>query len=277
MAETHYVHGYTAREAARLTDQAMTLSDLLHEGLSYAAGRRVLEAGCGTGAQTVLLARQSPAARIHSIDRSAESVAAAQRRIAEAGYDNVEFAVADLFDLPFAPGYFDDLLVSFVLEHLPDPVGALRALLSMVRPGGSVTVIEGDHGSWYCRPQSKNASRAVQRLIGVQASLGGDGLIGRRLYPLLVEAGVASVAVTPRMVYVDDSRPHLVEGFSKKTFIAMVEGVCERALAMGMVDAATWEKGIADIYRATEPGGTFCYTFFRATGIHPAEPSTARR
>jgi hypothetical protein len=56
-----------------------------------------------------------------------------------------------------------------------------------------------------------------------------------------------------------------VDGFSRNTFIAMVEGVRDQALSMGMVDRRTWEKGIADLYRATKPGGTFCYTFFKAT------------
>jgi hypothetical protein len=65
------------------------------------------------------------------------------------------------------------------------------------------------------------------------------------------------------MVYVDASRPELVEGFSKNTFIAMVEGVREQALSLGLIDAPTWDKGIADMYRATAPGGTFCYTFFK--------------
>jgi hypothetical protein len=64
---------------------------------------------------------------------------------------------------------------------------------------------------------------------------------------------------------VDSSRPDLVEGFSKNTFIAMVEGVRDQALSLGMIDRRTWEKGLADLYRATEPGGTFCYTFFKGT------------
>ena len=97
----------------------------------------------------------------------------------------------------------------------------------------------------------------------VQARLGGDALIGRRLYPLLAEAGFRDVRVSPRMVYVDGSRPDLVEGFSKNTFIAMVEGVRDQALSLGLVDPRTWEKGIADLYRATESDGTFCYTLFK--------------
>jgi len=64
---------------------------------------------------------------------------------------------------------------------------------------------------------------------------------------------------------VDSSKPDLVEGFSKNTFTAMVEGVREQALSMNLIDEKTWEKGISDLYRATENDGTFCYTFFKAT------------
>jgi hypothetical protein len=63
---------------------------------------------------------------------------------------------------------------------------------------------------------------------------------------------------------VDSSRPHLVEGFTKNTFTAMVEGVRERALGAGLIDEATWDKGIRDLYRTAEADGTFCYAFFKA-------------
>jgi hypothetical protein len=58
-----------------------------------------------------------------------------------------------------------------------------------------------------------------------------------------------------------------VDGFSKNTFIAMVEGVREQALSLGLVDAPAWDQGIADMYRATENDGTFCYTFFKGTAV----------
>jgi cyclopropane fatty-acyl-phospholipid synthase-like methyltransferase len=48
-----YVHGYSTDEARRLGDQANTLAELLHAGTSYPPGSRVLEVGCGVGAQTV--------------------------------------------------------------------------------------------------------------------------------------------------------------------------------------------------------------------------------
>jgi hypothetical protein len=74
-----YVHGYSARERTRLTDQATTLTELLHADTRYPPGSQVLEAGCGVGAQTVILAANSPQ--------------------------------ADLFDPAFPPARFDHVFV----------------------------------------------------------------------------------------------------------------------------------------------------------------------
>ncbi len=265
MGTADYVHGYTEREAARLADQAGTLASLLHGDTRYPAGSRVLECGCGTGAQTVLLAASNPNAHIVSVDISAGSVGLARRRVGQEAHRNVAFGVADIFHLPFAHGSFDHVFVCFVLEHLREPARALGCLRQTLHPRGSITIIEGDHGSWYCHPQTPEATRTVQCQIESQARLGGDTQIGRRLYPLLIEAGFRDVQVSPRVVYVDSSRPELVEGFSKRTFIAMVEGVREEALSLGLIDEHAWEKGIGDLYRATAADGTFCYTFFKGS------------
>jgi hypothetical protein len=159
------------------------------------------------------------------------------------------------------------VFVCFVLEHLENPVEALKRLTTVLKPGGTITVIEGDHGSAYYYPESQYAAGAIHCLVEAQARLKGNALIGRQLFPLLQAAGFRDVAVSPRMVYVDSSKPGLVEGFTKNTFIAMVEGVRDEALKLGLIDAKTWEKGIDDLYRTTRDDGTFCYTFFKATAI----------
>lgn len=258
-----YVHGYTARESARLRDQAATLSEILHADTLYPAGSNVLEAGCGVGAQTVILARNNPKANITSVDLSMESLLAARERVASEGCTNVTFHQADIFHLPYGDDVFDHVFVCFVLEHLPNPVDALRCLQRVLKPGGTLTVIEGDHGSAYFHPDSPYARKTIQCLIDLQAGLGGNSLIGRQLYPLLKKAGYHGTRVIPRMIYVDSSRPGLVEGFTKNTFIAMVEGVKDPAVRSGLVDEAAWERGIRDLYRTTRGDGTFIYTFFK--------------
>lgn len=267
MGSKRYVHGYTDRETDRLRDQSQTLAELLHHDTHYPAGARVLEAGCGVGAQTVLLARNSPAAHFTSVDISPDSIEAAAKAVRQASLSNVTFQKADLFHLPFGPESFDHVFVCFVLEHLAEPGRALFKLREVLRPGGTLTVIEGDHGSTFYHPQSAAAWRTIECLIHLQARMGGDSLIGRRLYPLLQMAGFGEIIVSPRFVYADASRPAWVEGFTRKTFIAMVEGVREAAIAAGIITPADWEKGIAELHQTAGGTGTFCYTFFKGIGV----------
>jgi ubiquinone/menaquinone biosynthesis C-methylase UbiE len=262
-----YVHGYDHRENIRLRDQASTLVELLHSDTKYPAGSRVLEAGCGVGAQTVTLATNSPEALITSIDISETSVNEARSKAEVAGITNVQFAQADIFNLSYEPNSFDHIFVCFVLEHLPRPVEALQTLKKYLKKGGTITVVEGDHGSAYFYPESEAANKAIQCQVELQRRAGGNAMIGRELYPLLIQSGFNSVRVSPRMVYVDSSKPQLVDGFTKKTFTAMIEGVREQAINSGIIEQKVFEQGIQDLYRTAEADGVFCYTFFKAIGI----------
>ena len=265
-----YVHGYHPRENERLQDQAGTLADLLHAGTHYAAGRRVLEAGCGVGAQTVTLAARSPGAAFTAVDVSAASLVQAEAACAVAGLTNVQFQQADIFALPFAPQSFDDVFVCFVLEHLARPADALVALRALLKPGGTMTVIEGDHGSICFHPDSTAARAAIACQVELQRQGGGDAMIGRRVYPLTVQAGLEGVSVSPRLVYVDGSRPALIEGFTRRTFTATVAGVRDAAIAAGLSDADAFDCGIRDLHRTAGLDGVFCYTFFKGTGFKGA-------
>ena len=261
-----YVHGYDQRENIRLQDQASTLAELLHSDTSYPAGSLVLEAGCGVGAQTVTLAANNPSAVITSVDISMASISEAERKTTALGLENVRFQQADIFDLPFGPGSFDHVFICFVLEHLKEPLKALRALKAVLRSGGTITVIEGDHGSAYFHPDSEAAHRVISCQVELQKHAGGNAMIGRELFPLLCRTGFKSVRVSPRMVYVDSSRPELVDGFTRKTFTAMIEGVRDSALKSGMIGEDVFDTGIRDLYRTSEEEGVFCYTFFKAFG-----------
>ena len=259
-----YVHGYDPRENIRLQDQASTLVQLLHSDTIYPAGSKVLEAGCGVGAQTITLAKNSPHASFTSVDISENSIREAMGKIKEAGFSNVSFQQGDIFKLPFEPESFDHLFICFVLEHLAQPVEAIDCLKDLLKVGGTITVIEGDHGSTYFYPDSEAAHKAIQCQVELQRRVGGNANIGRELYPILKKAGFSSIQVSPRMVYVDSSKPRLVEGFTKNTFTAMIEGVRESSIESGLINGESFDEGIKGLYRTTEDDGVFCYTFFKA-------------
>ena len=129
-------------------------------------------------------------------------------------------------------------------------------------------MLEGDHGSAYFHPASAAADAAIQCQVALQRSAGGNALVGRQVYPLLTRAGFAAVRVAPRMVYADASRPALVDGFTRKTFTAMIEGVRAPALAAGLISAERFDAGIRDLLRTTAADGVFCYTFFKGVGVN---------
>lgn len=265
MVSTDYVHGYSGVEGRRLRDQATALARLLHHDTVFRPAGLVLEAGCGTGEQTVIVAPQNPDCRFLSVDLSAESLATAASRTAALGIGNVTFQRGDIHHPAFPDETFDHVFVCFVLEHLYRPDQALHSLKRVLKAGGTITIIEGDHGSAYYHPRSAAAQAAIQCLVDLQQNLGGNSLIGRELCPLLSAAGFAEVHVEPRVVYADAGHPEMVEMFTKRTFTVMVEGVREDAVARGLIGAAEFDRGIRDLYRTAEPDGTFSYTFFKAT------------
>jgi hypothetical protein len=137
----------------------------------------------------------------------------------------------------------------------------------VLKSGGTITVIEGDHGSCFFHPETEAAVKAWNSLVESQARLNGNSLIGRQVYPLLKKAAFRDVTVSPRMVYSDASRPAIEDGFVRRTIIPMIEGVRDIAPEMGIIDKETFEKGIADLHRTASQYGTFVYTFFKGTAI----------
>jgi len=264
---TKYVHGYSPRETQRLQEQSVILEDLLHADTYYRRGEKVLEAGCGVGGQTVILARRSPHAEFTCVDICADSLKKASTHAAAAGILNAQFRQSDILQLPFADQSFDHVFVCFVLEHLDDPPGALAELKRVLVPGGSITVIEGDHGSCFWHPQTPDSRKVWECMIRTQQSLGHDPLIGRRLYTILKEANLDIQYVIPKWVYTDFGTPELTDGAINKIIVPMTQTAREQSLAMNLANTVTWEQGINDLERvAFDPAGTFFYTWFKGVG-----------
>lgn len=263
-----YIHGYTQKEARRLVDQATSIEEYLHVDSIWEKDARILEVGCGVGAQTQIIAAKNPDAHFTSIDISEASIKLARKKIKALGLTNVTFRVEDIRELSRKKGVrFDHVFLCFILEHLPDPAEVLAALRHIIRPQGTITVIEGDHGSTFFHPDNAYAKKVVSAQVALQEKRGGNANIGRTLYPLLNQAGYQQIQVSPRQIYVDQSKPILVEGFIKNTFTAMMTGMSADLISEGLVAKTEYELGINGLLRTAEADGVFSYTFFKGKAL----------
>jgi len=101
-------------------------------------GKVILDAGCGTGYKSLLLALANPGAKIVGIDLSEESVKLAEQRLQYHGVANAEFYVLKIENLPSLGLEFDYINADEVLYLLPDPVAGLQAMKSVLAPDGII-------------------------------------------------------------------------------------------------------------------------------------------
>jgi SAM-dependent methyltransferase len=259
-----YVHGYSERETERLVDQSGILKNLLHADSKFPAKSSILEAGCGVGAQTRILASQNPGSYFTSIDISEKSLEKAKITAREAGLTNVSFSIGNILSLEYENESFDHVFVCFVLEHLESPLTALNELKRVLKPGGTIIAIEGDHGSCFWHPETEKSLKVWNTFIQVQKDLGHDPNIGRRLSPLISSAGFNIIHSSPRWVYGDLIHLEILDGMVNKIIVPMLQTGRQQALSSGYLTESEWDSGIADIERSGElPGGTFFYTWFK--------------
>jgi ubiquinone/menaquinone biosynthesis C-methylase UbiE len=268
MSPNDYVHGYSSRETKRLQEQSLILEELLHNGTSYQAGSKVLEVGCGVGAQTLILLRRNPGILLTSIDMSAESLQKARESVEERGYANVEFRHEDILDHDLDPGSFDHIFICFVLEHMDQPVQALRHMMKLLRAGGTITLIEGDHSSGQWTPETEASRAAWNGLVVSQQMLGHDPDIGKRLYTIMSDAGIQEPQVEPREVHPDQSDPVLLDGVVNQIITPMVYSAEKQVLTNKLVEPHIWKRGLSDLSDvARSPDGIFFYSWYKGQGF----------
>ncbi|WP_435611030.1 methyltransferase domain-containing protein [Streptomyces sp. C10-9-1] len=160
-------------------------------------GMRVLDVGCGPGTITADLAELvSPGGRVTAVDAAASVLDQARALTAERGLERVEFAVADVHALDFEDGSFDVVHAHQVLQHVGDPVQALREMRRVCRPGGVVAARDSDYRAFTWFPEPPVLDDWQELYIRVARSCGGEPDAGRRLLSWAHAAGFTDVTAS---------------------------------------------------------------------------------
>jgi SAM-dependent methyltransferase len=152
---------------------------------------QVLDVGCGPGTITAGLADRVPRGQVTGIDPSAEVIAQALEVIGDRG--NLAFTTGDVYALDYPDAHFDVIFAHQVLQHIGDPVAALREMRRVTRPGGLVAVRDGDFGgmTWY--PELPVMDEWREFYIRVARGNGGEPHAGRRLLAWARQSGFTGI------------------------------------------------------------------------------------
>ncbi|RKT07783.1 ubiquinone/menaquinone biosynthesis C-methylase UbiE [Streptomyces sp. 3211.6] len=158
-------------------------------------GMRVLDVGCGPGTITADLAELvAPGGRVTAVDAAADVLEAAGAYAAERGLaGTVDFAVADVHALEFPDDTFDVVHAHQVLQHVGDPVRALREMRRVCRPGGIVAVRDADYAAMTWYPATPGLEEWLELYRRVARANGGEPDAGRRLLSWARAAGFTEV------------------------------------------------------------------------------------
>lgn len=197
MSEARYTHGHhesvlRSHTWRTVENSAAYLIPHLRSGMS------VLDVGCGPGTITVDLARRVAPGRVLGIDTSPQVVGRAIAFAQEAGVA-AEFLAGDIYRRPPAAERFDVVHAHQVLQHLPDPVGALRAMGDSCAPGGLIAARDADYAAMFWHPHVPELDEWLELYRAVAKRNGGEPDAARHLPAWARAAGFAEISVIPEI------------------------------------------------------------------------------
>lgn len=195
MAEAVYTHGHhgavlRSHRSRTAANSAAYLLERLRPGLS------LLDVGCGPGTITADLAELVAPGRVVAIDASAEALAGARRFAAGRGLSTVDFAVGDVHALDFPDHAFDVVHAHQVLQHVGDPVAALREMRRVCAPDGVVAARDVDYAAMTWYPENPGLDRWLALYRRTARRNGGEPDAGRRMLAWARRAGFTEITCT---------------------------------------------------------------------------------
>jgi ubiquinone/menaquinone biosynthesis C-methylase UbiE len=256
MAAETYTHGHhesVLRSHRWRTAENSAAYLLPHLG----AGASILDVGCGPGTITLDLAQRVGPGRVVGIDAAEDVLAAARADAEAAGVANITYQVGDVYQLEFTDESFDVVHAHQVLQHLADPVAALREMGRACRADGWIAARDSDYASMAWYPADPRLDRWGELYEAVARRNGGEPQAGRRLLAWAHAAGFTDVTPSASLWCYATAEDRAWWGdlwadrVTKSAFAAS-------AIEFGLADRAGLED-IADGWRtwAAHPDGWF--------------------
>ncbi len=258
MAAHTYIHGTEPSEQQRLAGLNRLTNAAFLRFLDVARHSRVLEVGSGLGVLANEVVAAAVDVEVTGVELSAAQLAAARP------VPHVTFVRGDAHSLQFSDSSFDLVYARYLLEHVSDPARVLKEMRRVVKIGGRVALCENDVSLLRFDPPCPAFERAWTSFVEFQASLGGDGLIGRRLFRLCREAGFDDVELSVQPEVHWSGSPGYIPWVHN--IIGNLESARTVMIAAGVMTSADLNDAVSELERLkTNPYGSAVFAWNRAS------------
>ena len=257
----HYIHSYDAAHAKQVV-RGRTAETHATFFLPYLRpGMALLDCGCGPGSITVGLAGAVAPGEVVGFDIETSQIDLARSNAGRLGLSNVSFETASVYSLPYADGRFDAVFCHALLEHLSDPLAALKEMLRVLRTGGIVGVRSPDWAGSLIAPEDQVLEHALEVYFKYRQHSGGDPFIGRRFRALLRAAGfVETVGSASYETWGTDDAVKAILDVLLEEFAG--PAIAKQAVEMGWADESQMEEARVALKRWGErPDAFFAHTW----------------
>lgn len=156
----------------------------------------ILDVGCGPGTITIDFATLVPQGQVTGLEPTPGILEQARANASQRGVDNVRFVVGSAYALDFPDATFDVVHAHQLLQHLGDPIQALREMRRVTKPGGFVAVREADFSAMTWYPEVEGLNEWRELYFKVARANGGEPNAGRRLVAWALKAGFDRASIT---------------------------------------------------------------------------------
>ena len=245
--EDNYTHGH--HEAVLQSHRARTAQNSAAYLLPHLAdGQRLLDVGCGPGTITADLAELVGSGEVVAIEREQSVVDEAAAVATERGLSNVIVELGDVYQLAYDDDSFDVVHAHQVLQHLSDPISALREMRRVTKPGGVVAARDADYAAMTWYPPDPRLDQWMKIYSAVARSNQAEPDAGRHMLAWANQIGFSSVTITASIwCYADDA----TRQWWGSTWAARMttSAVATQAVAEGIAEQPELEA-VADGFRA---------------------------
>lgn len=264
-----YLHGFTEKEQQRLRDQARFAEYSVYKNINFSDCQKVIEIGCGVGAQTDILLRRYPDLSITGIDLNTDQLKSAKSFLESTPHlkDRYELMQMSAEQLAFKANSYDGAFLCWILEHVPNPAKVLSEVRRVLKPSGVIYCTEVLNSSFFLEPYSPHTWNYWKRYNDFQYDRAGDPFVGAKLGNLLQGIGFQNVETEVITWHFDNRAPEkrkmAIEFWSDLLLSASASLLEANYVTQKEIDQCRME--LANV--AGDPNAVFFYSFIQAKAV----------